>query len=537
MRIKFSLLQKVLLALAAALVLTTTVSSFIFVQRFEQSQLQEMESKAKAIAQLAHNVRMLAGEAVMKQAIKFDALAEEALKELKGMPLGTPEYFTRLRTTRFYNMAIPVVWSFKAAREGAEEAGFTFKPTRSNPRNPIYAPESKAEKELLAIVESGKAEEAKIIDPGKNVLRYMRAVHLTDVCLTCHGRPDNDPLRPGTGKGPLGFPKNGKSLGDLHGAFQVIMDLKPMQARITATRNLVAGTSLGILLIALAIIGYALHRGVIKPVKLIAGEMNAGANEAGKAALSVSETAEGLNNQVNQQTNALSNVSSAMEEIAQTAEGTSQNAAEADKNMQEVGRLIEIGNSKIAEAVQITERLRESSGKMSGIAETIEKIAGKIGMLALNANIEASRAGEHGKGFAVIADEVGKLAEKSEAAAKETKTLLEAAIHQVGEVQSTIEESANSLSEIATAGGNTSGLISSIANAIVEQSKAVTDISRSLSDLSAIVGDTTQATATVATAATELSGQADSLGRIADDLEGLISGGPSTPSSTGRHNK
>ena len=122
---RLSLLQKITIAIVAALVLSSAVLSVIFVKQYETGKYEEMEYKARAIAQMAQNARNTAAEMQGKyNALKASEMLAEAVADLKGMKNSSPEWFQKLYQTRYYNTAIPVVWSFKAAKEGAEKSHF-----------------------------------------------------------------------------------------------------------------------------------------------------------------------------------------------------------------------------------------------------------------------------------------------------------------------------------------------------------------------------------------------------------------------------
>jgi methyl-accepting chemotaxis protein len=116
-----------------------------------------------------------------------------------------------------------------------------------------------------------------------------------------------------------------------------------------------------------------------------------------------------------------------------------------DKVSNTVGAVNELRDSvdnttkKVVDSTELVEQLKVKAGSIEQIVQVVKKIADQTNLLALNAAIEAARAGEHGKGFAVVADEVRTLAEVSEGAAKNIKNVIDASLEQVGKVVSKVE--------------------------------------------------------------------------------------------------
>ena len=204
--------------------------------------------------------------------------------------------------------------------------------------------------------------------------------------------------------------------------------------------------------------------------------------------------------------------------MSDSVHNVAQGAQQANDISQEVKSGLLESSGKMQNMTEVLQRVSNKSTEIHQIVKTIENIAFQTNILALNAAVEAARAGTAGKGFAVVADEVRNLANKSDQAAKATKSLIETSIAAVEEGSQAVGKVTGSLEQTSVYAGHVTEQMDVVVEAVEKQTDSITQVTEGVEQISSVV-QTNSATAEESAAASqELSAEANSLKQLVENF-------------------
>ncbi|MEM9418880.1 MAG: methyl-accepting chemotaxis protein [Planctomycetota bacterium] len=268
-------------------------------------------------------------------------------------------------------------------------------------------------------------------------------------------------------------------------------------------------------------------------------EVNGTASEVAAAATEIAATSEQISAGMDEQSSQVTQISAAVEEMSASVIEVARKSAAASNNAEQSGQAASEGGEVVDQTIGEINAIREAvdassnsvaelgkRGEQIGeIIEVINDIADQTNLLALNAAIEAARAGEHGRGFAVVADEVRKLADRTTQATEEIGASIQAiqtettsavermktGSQQVESGVSKATDAGRSLTQIVSNAREVAGMIQSIAAATEEQSATSEEVARNVENIANVIQESNDGTRQAAIAAQQLSERAERL--------------------------
>ena len=263
----------------------------------------------------------------------------------------------------------------------------------------------------------------------------------------------------------------------------------------------------------LAIIGKGFNAFVEK-IHAVLLQVQASADNVARASAEIAQGNNDLSARTEQQASSLEETAASVEELTGTVKENADHARQANQLAASASSVAQKSGEVVGKVIETMTSINDSSNKIVDIISVIDGIAFQTNILALNAAVEAARAGEQGRGFAVVATEVRNLAQRSAAAAKEIKLLIDDSVGKVAAGSKLVDEAGATMEQVVDSVRKVTAIMADISVATTEQSDGIAQVNQALAQMDGVTQQNAALVEEAAAAAESLQDQASHLAQV-----------------------
>ena len=263
----------------------------------------------------------------------------------------------------------------------------------------------------------------------------------------------------------------------------------------------------------LAVIGRGFNQFVEK-IHAVLLQVQASADNVARSSAEIAQGNNDLSARTEQQASSLEETAASVEELTGTVKENADHARQANQLAATASEVAQQSGLVVGKVIATMTSINDSSNKIVDIISVIDGIAFQTNILALNAAVEAARAGEQGRGFAVVATEVRSLAQRSAAAAKEIKLLIDDSVDKVAAGSKLVDEAGATMEQVVDSVRKVTAIMADISVATSEQSDGIAQVNQALAQMDGVTQQNAALVEEAAAAAESLQDQAHHLADV-----------------------